>query len=84
MVAQDGVIVRVWVFTSRIWGIPLEGCIVGAGHAWCWHGVTTAWVIGGFTVVAGHGARRSHYWWVTCDFADAGFMEGVHMFGGGE
>ena len=30
MVAQDGVIIWVQVFTSRIWGVALEGHVVGA------------------------------------------------------
>ena len=47
MVARDGVIVWVWVFTLGIWGGTLEGCVVGAGSAWCWHSFATAWVIGG-------------------------------------
>ena len=82
MVTQDGVIVWVWVFTSGIWGITLEGCIVGAGSAWRWHSFATARVIGGFAVIAGRRARWPCHLWVTCDFADTGFMDGgAHVRG---
>ena len=32
MVTRDGVVIRVRVFASGIWGITLKGCIVGAGR----------------------------------------------------
>ena len=82
MVAQDGVIVRVWVFASGIWGVTLEGCIVGAGSAWHWHSVAAAWVVGGFAIIASHGARWPCHLWVTRNFVDAGFTDGgVHVWG---
>ena len=82
MVTQDGVIIQVWVFASRIWGIALEGRIVGAGSAWHWHSIAAAWVIGGFAVIAGHGAGRYCHLWAACDFADAGFVDGgAHVQG---
>ena len=74
--AQDGVIVWVQVFTSGIWGITLEGCVVGAGSAWHWHSIAAAWVVGGFAVIAGHGTRQPCHRWVTRYFKDAGFMDG--------
>ena len=82
MVARDRVVIWVWVLTSGIWGITLEGHIVGAGSAWHWCSIATAWVIGGFTVIAGHRARWSCHLWVPCDFADVGFTDGgVHVWG---
>ena len=55
---------------------------VGAGSAWHWHGVTAAWVVGGFTVIAGHGARWPCHLCVARNFANAGFMDGgVHVQG---
>ena len=82
MVAQDGVVIWVQVFTSGIWGITLEGCIVGAGSAWHWHHIAAAWVIGGFAVIASHRAGWPCHLWVAHDFADAGFMDGgVHVQG---
>ena len=79
MVTRDGVIIWVQVFPSRIWGTTLEGCVVGAGSAWCWCCVTAAWVIGGFAIIASHGDRQPCHLWVACGFADAGFMDGgVH------
>ena len=82
MVAQDGVIVWVQVFASGIWGITLEGCIVGAGSAWHWSSVTTAWVVGGFTVIAGRRAGQPCHLWVAHNFANAGFTDGgAHVWG---
>ena len=51
MVARHGVVIWVWVFASRIWGVALEGRVVGAGSAWCWHSIAAAWVIGGSLLV---------------------------------
>ena len=82
MVAWDGVVIQVQVFASRIWGIALEGCIVGTGSAWHWHSITAAWVIGGFSISTGHGARQACHLWAICDFADAGLADGgVHVQG---
>ena len=84
VVTQDGVIIQVQVFASGIWGIPLEGCIVEAGCAWHWRSITAAQVIGEFTIVAGPSAGWPCHWWVTCDFMDAGFMDGgTHIWGWG-
>ena len=82
MVTQDWVVVWVWVFASGIWGITLEGCVVGAGSAWCWRGVTAAWVIGGFAVIAGHRAGWPCHLCVTRNFVNAGFTDGgAHVWG---
>ena len=82
MVAWDGVVIWVWVFASGVWGITLEGCIVGAGSAWRWCSVAAAWVVGGFTIIAGHRARQPCHLWVTCNFVNAGFTDGcAHVWG---
>ena len=82
MVARDGVVIWVQVFASRIWGVALEGCVVGAGSAWHWRSITAAWVIGGFSVSTGHGARWACHLWAICDFADAGLVDGgAHVWG---
>ena len=79
VVTQDGVIIQVQVFASGIWSIPLEGCIVGAGKAWHWHSITASWVVGGFAIVASHGAGWPCHWWVTHNFMDGG----MHIWGWG-
>ena len=82
MVAWDGVIIRVRVFPSGIWGATLEGCVVGAGSAWHWHHIATAWVIGGFAIIASHGNGRPCHLWVAHGFTDAGFTDGgAHGWG---
>ena len=82
MITQDGVVIQVQVFASGIWGISLEGCVVGAGSAWHWCSIATAWVFGGFAIIAGCGAGQSCHWWVIRNFADAGFMDGgMHVQG---
>ena len=82
MVTQDGVIVWVQVFASGIWGIPLEGCVVRAGCTWHWCSIAAAWVVGGFAIVAGHGARQPCHWWVAHNFTDASFTDGsTHIWG---
>ena len=82
VVARDGVIIWVQVFASEIWGIPLEGCIVGAGCAWHWHSIATACVVGGFIIIASCSARWPCHWWVAHDFMDAGFTDGgMHIWG---
>ena len=81
MVAQDGVIIQVRVFASGVRGIPLDGGIAGAGHAWHWHCITAALIIG-FTVVASSSPGCPCHWWVTGDFMDAGFADGgMHIWG---
>ena len=81
MVAWDGVIVWVQVFTSGVGSIPLDGSIVGAGCAWRWCGITAALIIGGFTIVASSSPRWPCHWEVTRNFVDAGLMDGgMHIW----
>ena len=47
VVTGDGVIIWVWVITSGVGGIPLDGGIIGAGHTWHWHSIAIALIIGG-------------------------------------
>ena len=82
MVAWDGVVIRVWVFASGIWGATLKGCIVGAGSAWRWRRIAAAWVIGGFAIIASCRNGWPCHLWVAHDFMDAGFTDGgAHVQG---
>ena len=82
VVARDGVIIWVWVFTSRIQGVTLDGCAVGAGSTWHWHGIATAWLIGGFAIISSRRTGQPCHWWVACNFVDAGFTDGgAHVWG---